>query len=326
MTDTRAEWLARRRNYVTATDACQILGTSPHGGEWEVWREKQGHEEDIGDVGQRGHELEPLIAELAPMPLVKPWDPMIVRDGWASATVDRIVAATEGEAQAPVVEIKSTVRRLGAECEPHWRDQALHQCYVCGAPSCIVYAVSAPEWVFDAVRAGTATLQSAIALRQARWHSWEIEAIDYTARADRLREWHRRHIVEGAPPDVADGGPASRAWLAGRAEERADEVPVDEELEDLARRYAQAREGAASLREGAKNLESEASDLSGRLIQLLTDRGAKRAVGDGVRITAVDRKGRRSFDRTAFEAAHPDLVAKFVKEGAATVSVRVTLQ
>jgi len=318
----RQQWLDRRRRYITATDATKILGTSPHGTEWDVWREKQGEDQDLGDIGVRGLELEPHIVGDAPVPLVAPWDPLITRDEWAAATVDRLT-----EAAGEPVELKTTNKRLGVDAPQHWIDQVLHQCYVTGAARGIIYAVSASEWVFDAIRAGNCDLRSALALRQARWHGWEIEAIDYTARAERLRAWHGRHVVGGEPPEKADGSDAARAWLATRADERTEEISADEpEIEWHARQYDHEREAERTHRDHAKDHAAQAAEHAARLIQILTDRGAKRAVSDGVQVTAVDSKGRRSLDRRALEEAHPDLVEKYTKTGAATVSVRVKIK
>lgn len=323
--EVRLQWLARRRRYITATDATKILGTSPHGTEWDVWQEKQGNDTELGDIGRRGHELEPLIVEELPLEVVAPWDPMIVRPepggpDWAAATVDRL------NADGWPVELKTTTKRLGVDAPQHWIDQVLHQCFVTNTPGGLLYAVSAPEWVFDQLRAGHATLRSALSLRVATWYGWEIEAIDYSARADKLRGWHERHVVKGNPPPQADGSAGARSWLASRADERTDEVEADSDIVQQARIYAMCRASQKEHRDEAEACAERARDAAARLLQLMTDRGAKRANGDGVRVTAVDTKGRRSFDRRAFEEAHPDLAEKFTKTGAATVSIRVKIE
>jgi putative phage-type endonuclease len=90
----RDEWLARRRELITATDIPAILGISPWRSEGDVARDKRGELADEPSIPMRvGQALEPLIAELYAErtgAAVERWGDLVVHPElpWAGATPD----------------------------------------------------------------------------------------------------------------------------------------------------------------------------------------------------------------------------------------------
>jgi putative phage-type endonuclease len=62
----KAEWLEKRKHYVTGTDAAQLLGISPFGSKFSVWLDKTGQGQEIAQTAamRAGLAFEPAILKM----------------------------------------------------------------------------------------------------------------------------------------------------------------------------------------------------------------------------------------------------------------------
>lgn len=121
-----SEWLAARKDYITASDVAVILGHHPHKSALTLYNEKIGllEPDDIShhDYVKWGKRLEPIIAdayaEETGRGLIDPGRFTLLRSRkypWLAATLDRLVIIPDGPTGA--LEIKSTNAFLAREWE-----------------------------------------------------------------------------------------------------------------------------------------------------------------------------------------------------------------
>lgn len=201
----RAQWLADRRNRITATDVAKILGISPYGRPIDVYCEKLGIDEDKGETKsmRRGKRRERLVLEAYedeeetqvirsdPYELVvSPSDPLF------ACTPD----ARRSDNGIPV-EAKS-VRFKDAQWGPaltddfplHFAVQMTVQMHCLDADEChlpVEFAASDDDYARYTLK---------------RNRSTEVALLD------QVQEWHERHVVKQVPPDP-DGSKQFEAFL-----------------------------------------------------------------------------------------------------------------
>lgn len=120
------EWLAARKNFITASDVAVILGHHPHKSALTLYNEKIGliEPDDVSnnEPVKWGRRLEPIIAdayaEETGRGLIDPGRFTLLRSKkypWLAATLDRLVIIPDGPTGA--LEIKSTSAFLSKEWE-----------------------------------------------------------------------------------------------------------------------------------------------------------------------------------------------------------------
>ena len=134
--------------------------------------------------------------------------------------------------------------------------------------------------------------------------SVESKMIDY------VRDWYDRHIREGKPPEV-DGSTACSRSLAKLFEQESKEfIEPSEAHLDLAMELKEVRRMSAELDEKKRMLENKIKEEIGT------------AYGISGVATWSQSKPRSRFDRTSFEADHPELAKSYVKLGEPTRTFR----
>jgi putative phage-type endonuclease len=196
----RANWLARRRKGLTATDIPALFGLSPWRTPLDVWLSKLRPEgEEFAYRYEKGHALEgPLAAEWArrtgdiietpPALLAHPDHPLIL------ASLDRIAHAPD---TTRLLELKTSYDWQ------EWADGAVPDLY--SSQVLVQLAVTGlDEAVIFADVAGRLETR-----RIARDLAWEREAIDFA------HAWWDDYIITGTPPpldEIRDYPKLSRVW------------------------------------------------------------------------------------------------------------------
>lgn len=236
------EWLAARREVVTATDAPAVIGVSPWKSALQVYCEKLGLEGPSGESERMawGRRLEGVIAEayaeetgrkVAPPAERLSRHPRIA---WMGASLDRLIE--DPERGIGVLEIKTTAMRIDEDLPLHWLVQVAHQLEVAQA-----------RWGSIAVLQGGNRLL---------WRDVEVNEVFTQALLEKEEVFWR--CVEGHLPPPPDGSDSAREALrAMYRRENGQTVDLPPESGEWARRYAQASEEIkrwTSARTEAQNL------------------------------------------------------------------------
>lgn len=259
--DERADWLAWRRNGITATDAAAVVGLSPYASPWSLWADKVelyiDDDRDPGPHAAFGTRMEPVLGQWyhdetglyvvgEQTWAVHPLEP------WRRATLDGVaVESPDGERDSAVanVEKKTTtdpVREWERELPVHIRVQCQWQMGVTGAQ-----VTHLP------------TLHHGFGV-EFRVHEVVRDDDDIEWLVDECSRFWHGNVLGGDPPDT-DSHAATTAALSGAWTGSSDEVVhADADLRDL---YWQLREARTNL--------SMAEDV----VEALTNR-MRAALGD----------------------------------------------
>lgn len=144
-----SEWLAFRKNKITATDAAVIMGVSPWKTRIQLYHEKISEENNsfTNAAMQRGTDLEPIARELFSIQTGIDVTPAIVVKAWAMASLDGISACGRH-----IVEIKcpgssTHAIALSGKVPAYYIPQLQHQMYVCDVEKIYYYSFDGTDGV-----------------------------------------------------------------------------------------------------------------------------------------------------------------------------------
>ena len=332
---TRAEWLRERaqgEHPIGSSDVPRILGTSPYGGPWSVWRDRfqpDMAEEDDGDHLDAGLRDEPRALAWYAWTFRdldvdhQPWRIARRTDApWMTCSPDALVAESGRSVYAGGVEIK------------HLDHEDLSQ-----------WAPSGAEW-----HAGQAPICPRFIMQQAMWCAivcdvpwWDIIAAlgtggrypdtrvyrvhrsDATTRwmVDRVSAWRQRHLVEGIEPpfDVPEERLQSVQHRYPRPDEPARVIDADQETEQLLAQLGEAKAQRERWEAAETDLRAQVCEAIGTAKTLRSRAwSATWSVPSSTRSLAGLRR---------IEAEHPELAAQLERAGlitTATTARRLTLR
>lgn len=284
----RADWLEWRRSGMGGSDVPRVLGVSPWGGPWDVWRSKVGSPlpDSESPAATRGHRLERAVVEWAVMELGADvsdveWSPVAERDGWMLGSADALLRPIG----SPPIGIEAKTHRtadfasdLAEEYQVRWY-QAIFGIQTWYLATLILFT---DEWILRRVDRDMA-----------------IEA-DMIARC---RAWWDRHVVGGEPPP-SDGSESQRRWLLAEHPEATSD-----------RRQATAYEDACMIELALVRRAEEMAGSRRRTIEAEIKRsmgGVRRVVGDAGSAT-WSRFPRTHFDTSRLKQDHPALCATYTR-------------
>jgi len=309
MITTREEWLEARRSGIGGSESPVIFNGRLYGTTiTDLYLEKRRVVEapDISHVPdvQRGNALEGIVAQLyaseygvevdAPIDDIDRWNRFFIRNSelpFMFANVDFAVGDVRkviGEIKCPRVRGFMKVKNEGLH--DHYLIQGLHNMAVTGAERCVFVIFSAELWKMhvEVVERDEQVIAKIVAANRDFWEC----------------------VQNGEPP--VEPAPGERAPMA-----KSDALPsVDGEevarvdSADFAAAVSQYLE-AGDILEDVKTLQSEAKD---QIVSLMGN--ASIAEGGGARVYYKEQAGRKTFDKKALKASHPDIdLSKFEKEG-----------
>jgi len=302
------QWLGWRAGGITASDSAAILGLSPYTSAFALWWRKHDARHLLADGllpvedarSQRfeiGHALEPVLHRFfASEQLPQGW--RIGSGGcwqgrgvnaWLRATPDRVLYDRPGSrTPVAVVDFKTSAgHEFGddpgdgvPEVPVQYRVQMLHQMACVGVDvgwlSVLTGEMKVAHYRIVAQPGETATVVDA---------AWEFE----------------KSLRDGQAPPV-DGHDATTATLKRQYSDLEDvEVEVDADLAD---------EFAAACA-AVKQAEAAKAAASNRLLEALGN--GRRAMCDGRKVATRSVSYRRSIDREALQADHPEIHDKYYR-------------
>ncbi len=286
---------ARRKQGLGASDIAAIIGRDPFRSAYDLWLDKTGRIPDDTEGDERRFEvnnaLEPAILGLAAkrlgQPVVKPTSTFVYPGGIIMANVDGMVERfARGQ---PIVEAKSTCM------EGDWGEEMSDQ-----VPDRVLIQVQMQMLCSGSKVAYVARLLSkfGFAFSMYRVPFAEELAVELARRADNF--WQENVAADVAPEITPFNLPSSD--LLGSIDRDDHSVELDPQV---VFEYIAAKEDA-------KKAEKIAEERRVRLLAALGDAEAGYAPGYTVKYGMVKTC---KVDMKQLEAAHPDIVDKFRRDG-----------
>ena len=193
----RAEWLAKRRDSLGASEVAAVCGLDPFKSAWDIWAVKKGYRQETeSDAGEMGNRIEPVLlqwyADKTGRTLRQVGTLRHPGEKWASATPDAV---------APSLDVQAKV--VGARMLHRWDDGPPH--YVHAQVGWEMWVAELPAAEVVALLGGTDPQIFPVARNE--------ELISYLVEI--CSRWWRDHVIGDVPPEV-DGSEAARLALQGR--------------------------------------------------------------------------------------------------------------
>lgn len=306
----RPSWLAARRAGIGGSDAAALLGLDPWKSPLAVYLDKRGElpDDEAGEAAEWGNRLEPVVAKAAEdrindARIAEGLDPVMVRKRhailqhpdlpWMLANIDREVLKHE---HGPgLLEVKTT----GYWASKDWDDgpdpdlpekyhvQLQHYMAVTGRNhGWLAVLVAGQKLVIEYVQRDQDLIDALIEVETAFW----------------------RRVEDGNPPPASARDDELTKQLhdqvtPGKA------VTLPAEAADLVEQRAAAKAAESAAADRRKEAEA-------RLRQLIGDADEAYLPGSDRPCFTYREVRPKKFDTKAFEQAHPDLHAEFVRESA----------
>jgi len=158
-----AEWLAFRKNKISATDCAAILGVSPWKTPLQLYNEKISDDAPMqpNERMQRGIDLEPIARNLFEIKTGIAMIPRVVVKDWAMASLDGM--SSDGQ----ILEIKCSGEKdhaiaLTGKVPDHYYPQLQHQMYVCDVEKMYYFSFDGFDGVIVEVKKDNEYIQKMI--------------------------------------------------------------------------------------------------------------------------------------------------------------------
>jgi putative phage-type endonuclease len=264
----RDEWLAARRQGVTASEVAALLGISPFESPFDLYWKKIGQipEDFDTDRLELGRILEPYVASRfakahPEIDLARGGLFQSVERVWQMATPDYLLDAPDGDGKYTdsVLEIKTSGTYDG------WGDT--------GTDEVPAYIAAQVLYQMDVIGCRTGYVSCLfLSTQQIRTYVLAYDEVDVELMRVRAAEFWQR-IQDGNPPEI-DGHTATKLALK-RLYPEADEAEKAEVPEDLATRYRTACDAVKRAEERKAGVENEIRAAMGNAKRAVTKDGQK---------------------------------------------------
>lgn len=290
-------WLALRRTGIGGSDVARICGVSPFGGPLTVWLEKRGEvpDRESSEAMELGEWLEEAIAQLFSKRTgykVKPSNVVLrhQKHQFMLASIDRWVEDDTGA--TGVLEVKNVGEYMAAD----WADEQIPDYYMLQVQHYLCVTGLDYAWI--------APLLGGNRLRPIR-----IDRND--ALIDELIEIERkfwRMVEDATPPAIDDSPEAERVLrLCYPESDPTKQVTLDDERQDVFKKFIQARAAAALLK-------TEIQGYKNQLMEFMKDAEAAYIPGQEKPCLTYKGTATHRLDATRLAAEHPEVVAPYYIE------------
>jgi putative phage-type endonuclease len=293
----REEWLAGRRKGIGGSDVAPILGMSKWASPLDIYLDKRGEleAEDENEAMHWGSVLEPVIRDeyatrtghLVEYNVEQRAHP---KHAFALANLDGLVIRGRSAKPERVLEVKTSRIADG------WGEEGTDE-----VPEAYALQVQHYMWVTGLPVTDIAVL---IGGNDFRIYTVEADRELHDMLLDVERDFWQR-VLDGNPPEPRSFEEAARRY-------RRPASATLQASEELLRYHRDLLD----VREQLKRLKDVEGSLKSELAKALGDDADTLVAGDTTLATWKLAKGRKSFDRKAFSAAHPDLYREFTTTGA----------
>lgn len=304
--EVNAQWVEARKNGIGGSDVASIMGLNKYSSPLNVWLVKTGREESPDLSGKEavewGNRLEDVVAEkfADEHPELKVYRRnatlVSIERPWAFANLDRWV--TDGHGNVGILEVKTVGSRRAADWDDgvpvYYLTQVMHYMSVTGYK----YA-----WV--AVLIGG---------QEFREYYIERDQQDIRAINDAVDTFWRDFVETDTAPALIGNDPEANALLSQHSDPSQEFVSMLDEDVSMLDELREIKDRMDDLKHRKTLIENQIKDLIG---------DAKGIETETKRITWV-RSTRSSFDKKAFDQAHPGITNDYMKTSVANGGIRVS--
>lgn len=302
------QWVEARKNGIGGSDVASIMGLNKYSSPLNVWLVKTGREEspDLSDnqAVEWGNRLEDVVADKFadehPELQVRRRNATMVsiKRPWAFANIDRWV--TDGKGNVGILEVKTVGMRRAADWDNgvplYYLTQVTHYMSVTGY-----------QYAWVAVLIGG---------QEFREYYIERDEQDIQAINDAVDTFWRDFVETDTAPALIGNDPEANALLSQHS--------------DPSQEFITMLDEDASMLDELQEIKDQMDDLKHR--KTLIENTIKDLIGDnrGIetetkRITWV-RSTRSSFDKKAFDAAHPGITNDYMKTSVTNGGLRISVK
>lgn len=302
------QWVEARKNGIGGSDVASIMGLNKYSSPLNVWLVKTGREEspDLSDnqAVEWGNRLEDVVADKFadehPELQVRRRNATMVsiKRPWAFANIDRWV--TDGKGNVGILEVKTVGMRRAADWDNgvplYYLTQVMHYMSVTGY-----------QYAWVAVLIGG---------QEFREYYIERDEADIKAINDAVDTFWRDFVETDTAPALIGNDPEANALLSQHSDPSQEFITMLDEDVSMLDELQEIKDQMDDLKHRKTLIENQIKDLIGDNKGIETETK---------RITWV-RSTRSSFDKKAFDAAHPGIINDYMKTSVTNGGIRISVK
>ena len=302
------QWVEARKNGIGGSDVASIMGLNKYSSPLNVWLIKTGREEspDLSDnqAVEWGNRLEDVVADKFadehPELQVRRRNATMVsiKRPWAFANIDRWV--TDGKGNVGILEVKTVGMRRAADWDNgvplYYLTQVMHYMSVTGY-----------QYAWVAVLIGG---------QEFREYYIERDEQDIQAINDAVDTFWRDFVETDTAPALIGNDPEANALLSQHSDPSTEFIAMLDEDVSMLDELQEIKDQMDDLKHRKTLIENQIKDLIGDNKGIETETK---------RITWV-RSTRSSFDKKAFDAAHPGITNDYMKTSVTNGGIRISVK
>lgn len=303
-----AQWVEARKNGIGGSDVASIMGLNKYSSPLNVWLVKTGREEspDLSDnqAVEWGNRLEDVVADKFadehPELQVRRRNATMVsiKRPWAFANIDRWV--TDGKGNVGILEVKTVGMRRAADWDNgvplYYLTQVMHYMSVTGY-----------QYAWVAVLIGG---------QEFREYYIERDEQDIQAINDAVDTFWRDFVETDTAPALIGNDPEANALLSQHSDQSTEFIAMLDEDVSMLDELQEIKDQMDDLKHRKTLIENQIKDLIGDNKGIETETK---------RVTWV-RSTRSSFDKKAFDAAHPGITNDYMKTSITNGGIRISVK
>lgn len=302
------QWVEARKNGIGGSDVASIMGLNKYSSPLNVWLIKTGREEspDLSDnqAVEWGNRLEDVVADKFadehPELQVRRRNATMVsiKRPWAFANIDRWV--TDGKGNVGILEVKTVGMRRAADWDNgvplYYLTQVMHYMSVTGY-----------QYAWVAVLIGG---------QEFREYYIERDEQDIQAINDAVDTFWRDFVETDTAPALIGNDPEANALLSQHSDPSTEFIAMLDEDVSMLDELQEIKDQMDDLKHRKTLIENQIKDLIGDNKGIETETK---------RITWV-RSTRSSFDKKAFDAAHPGITQDYMETSVTNGGLRISVK
>lgn len=302
------QWVEARKNGIGGSDVASIMGLNKYSSPLNVWLVKTGREEspDLSNnqAVEWGNRLEDVVADKFadehPELQVRRRNATMVsiKRPWAFANIDRWV--TDGKGNVGILEVKTVGMRRAADWDNgvplYYLTQVMHYMSVTGY-----------QYAWVAVLIGG---------QEFREYYIERDEADIKAINDAVDTFWRDFVETDTAPALIGNDPEANALLSQHSDPSTEFIAMLDEDVSMLDELQEIKDQMEDLKHRKTLIENQIKDLIGDNKGIETETK---------RITWV-RSTRSSFDKKAFDAAHPGITQDYMKTSVTNGGIRISVK
>lgn len=302
------QWVEARKNGIGGSDVASIMGLNKYSSPLNVWLVKTGREEspDLSDnqAVEWGNRLEDVVADKFadehPELQVRRRNATMVslERPWAFANIDRWL--TDGKGNVGILEVKTVGMRRAADWDNgvplYYLTQVMHYMSVTGY-----------QYAWVAVLIGG---------QEFREYYIERDEQDIQAINDAVDTFWRDFVETDTAPALIGNDPEANALLSQHSDPSQEFISMLDEDVSMLDELQEIKDQMDDLKHRKTLIENQIKDLIGDNKGIETETK---------RITWV-RSTRSSFDKKAFDAAHPGITNDYMKTSVTNGGIRISVK